>query len=110
MTDMPVSENTFTAAKNNVIQKYNTERVTKSGILNSYLAAQKLGLTSDIRKDVYEAIMKMSIADVEKFQQENVKGSKYTIMVLGDKKKLDIETLGKYGNVKYLTLEEIFGY
>ncbi|MBL8017140.1 MAG: insulinase family protein, partial [Ignavibacteria bacterium] len=110
MTDMPVSENTFTAAKNNVIQKYNTERVTKSGILNSYLSAQKLGLTGDIRKDVYEAVTKMSIEDIKKFQQENVKDSKYTIMVLGDKKKLDIETLGKYGNVKYLTLEEIFGY
>jgi len=110
MTDMPVSENTFSAAKNNIIQKYNTERVTKSGILNSYLSAQKLGLTGDIRKDVYDAVMKMSVEDIQKFQQENVKDSKYTIMVLGDKNKLDIETLGKYGNVKYLTLEEIFGY
>ncbi|MBE2226952.1 MAG: hypothetical protein IAE93_06410, partial [Ignavibacteria bacterium] len=52
----------------------------------------------------------ITIDDIKKFQADNVKDSKYTIMVLGDKNKLDIETLSKYGSVKYLTLEEIFGY
>ena len=31
-------------------------------------------------------------------------------MVLGDKQKLDINALEEYGEVKYLTLEDIFGY
>jgi predicted Zn-dependent peptidase len=110
MNNMPASENTFNSARNNIIQKFNTERITKSGILNSYLSAQKLGLTTDIRKDVYNAVLNMTIADIEKFQQENVKDSKYTILVLGDKNKLDMDVLSKYGKVKFLTLEEIFGY
>lgn len=110
LNEMPVSEITFNSAKDNLVQKFNTERITKSGVLNSYLSAQKLGLDHDIRKDIYEKAKTITIEDIKKFQADNVKDSKYTIMVLGDKNKLDIETLSKYGNVKYLTLEEIFGY
>lgn len=110
LNDMPASEITYSSAKENIIQKYNTERVTKSRILSSYLSAQKLGLDYDIRKDIYEKASTLTLEDIQKFQVDNVKDSKYTILVLGDKSKLDIETLRKYGEVKYLTLEEIFGY
>ena len=110
LNDMPASELTYNSAKDNLIQKLNTERITKAGVLTSYLSAQKLGLDHDIRKDIYEKAKTLSLEDIQKFQAENVKDSKYTILVLGDKNKLDIETLQKYGNLKYLTLEEIFGY
>ena len=110
LNDMPVSDITYNSAKDNLVQKFNTERITKAGVLNSYLSAQKLGLDHDIRKDIYEKAKTITIDDIKKFQADNVKDSKYTIMVLGDKNKLDIETLSKYGSVKYLTLEEIFGY
>jgi predicted Zn-dependent peptidase len=110
MVNMPSSEITFNSARDNLISKLNTERITRGGILNSYLAAQKLGLDYDIRKDIYDKSASITIEDIQKFQNENVKDSKYTILVLGDKDKLDIKTLEKYGPVKYLTLEEIFGY
>ena len=110
LNDMPESEITYNSAKDNLIQKFNTERITKAGILNSYLSAQKLGLDHDIRKDIYDKAQTLSLDDIKKFQAENIKDSKYTILVLGDKNKLDIATLSKYGTVKYLTLEEIFGY
>ena len=110
LNDMPESEITYNSAKDNLIQKFNTERITKAGILNSYLSAQKLGLDHDIRKDIYDKAQTLSLDDIKKFQADNIKDSKYTILVLGDKNKLDIATLSKYGTVKYLTLEEIFGY
>jgi predicted Zn-dependent peptidase len=110
LNDMPVSEITFSSAKDNLIQKINTERITKGGILYSMLAAEKLGLDYDIRRDVYGKAQNFTIADIQTFQQENVKDSKYTFLILGDKNKLDIKSLEKYGPVKYLTMEEIFGY
>lgn len=110
LTEMPVSEITFNSAKNNIIQKINTERITKAGILNSYLFAEKMGIYNDIRKDIYEKTKDMTIEDIKTFQQKNIKGSNYTFLVLSDTNKLDKETLGKYGTIKYLTLEEIFGY
>jgi hypothetical protein len=93
-----------------LIQKINTERITKSGVLYNMLAAQKLGLDYDIRQDVYNKVQNFTVEDIQKFQQENVKGSKYIFLILGDKNKLDTKSLEKYGPVKYLTMEEIFGY
>jgi predicted Zn-dependent peptidase len=110
LNNMPESENTFESAKNNIIQKINTERITKGGIMMNYLASQKLGLDHDIRQDVYEKVQTLTMEDVKNFQDKYIKNSKYTILVLGDKTKLDAETLSKYGKVQYLNLEEIFGY
>jgi predicted Zn-dependent peptidase len=110
LTEMPSSEITFSSAKDNLLQKINTERITKGGILMSCLAAEKLGLDYDIRKDIYEKAQTLTLDDIQKFQTEHVRGSKYTILVLGDKNKLDAKALEKYGTVKYLTPEEIFGY
>jgi predicted Zn-dependent peptidase len=69
-----------------------------------------MGLDHDIRKDIYDKVQTMTIEDIQKFQNDYVKDSKYTILVLGDKNKLDIKTLEKYGTVRYLSLEEVFGY
>jgi hypothetical protein len=52
----------------------------------------------------------MTLADIKAFQEKYIKNHFYNIMVLGDKNAIDLKTLEKYGTVKTLTLEEIFGY
>jgi predicted Zn-dependent peptidase len=108
--DMPRSEKKAEAGKNAVVQKINTERITKSGILFNYERAQKLGLDYDIRKDVYETVQRLSMNDIDNFSKQQFKDKNFTILVLGKKEKLDMKTLEQYGTVKFLTLEEIFGY
>ena len=76
----------------------------------NYQAAQKLGLDYDIRRDVYSQVKNMTMSELKKFQEDYIKDSDYTILVLGDKSKIDIETLKKYGDVEFLSLEDIFGY
>lgn len=110
LNNMPKSDITFNSAKNSIIQQIESERITKGNVLVNYLNAQRLGNDYDIRQDIYEQIPNMTFEDIQKFHQENVKGSKYTIMVLGDREKLDMNTLSKYGKVEFLTLEDIFGY
>lgn len=110
LTDMPKAELSFNAAKNAVLQKIRTERITKDQLLWNYENAKRLGLNYDIRKDIFEAIPATTLSTVEGFFNENVKSKKYNILVLGNKENLDMETLKKYGPVKFLTLEEVFGY
>jgi predicted Zn-dependent peptidase len=110
INNMPRSDKKIEAGKNSVIQKINTERITKSNILFNYERALKLGLEQDIRQDVYNKIQAMTFDDVQAFQQKNLKDKNYSILVLGKKEKLDIPTLEKFGKVQFLTLEEIFGY
>jgi predicted Zn-dependent peptidase len=110
LNEMPVSEKSFDLAKSSLIQSMRTERITKSDILFNYENAQKLGLDYDIRQNIWEAIPKLTFDDVKKFQEQYVKGKAQTTLVIGNKKLLDFKVLGKYGKVKKMKLEEIFGY
>jgi predicted Zn-dependent peptidase len=107
---MPESDVLFNASKDAVIQQIRTERITKSNVLLNYEKTLKLGLDYDLRKDIFEKVPSMSIAEIKAFHEKNMKGKNSTILVLGEKNKLDMNTLSKYGEVKLLTLEEVFGY
>lgn len=110
LNDMPESEITFDASKNSLLNQLRTTRTTKTSILFDYLAAKKKGLDFDIRQEIYDNVPKLTLEDIKKFQVENVKNRKYTILVLGDENKIDMSVLSKYGNVKTLSLEDVFGY
>ena len=110
LLNMPTADITFSSAKDAVLQNLRTNRITRTNILFDYERARKLGLNYDIRKDVFTKVQSMTIADVKAFQEKNIKGKKYTILVLGNKNSLDMKTLEMYGPVNILTLEDIFGY
>lgn len=110
LNNVPKSDIAFNAAKDAILQNINTERINKSAILFDYLNAQKFGLKSDIRKDVYSKVSTMTFDDVRKFQAAKISNKPMTILVLGRKDNLDIKTLEKYGTVKYLSLKDVFGY
>lgn len=110
INNMPVSEGAFKIAKEGLLTRLRTERVTKDGVLRSYLAANELGLDLDPRKALFEAIQNMTLDDVLKYQQQYVKDNKWTYAILGRENELDMATLSKYGKVQRLTLTDIFGY
>jgi zinc protease len=107
---LPKSENGFDVAKNAILNQIESQRITKAGILFNYETAVKRGLDHDVRKEIYEQVQTATLADVEKFQQENVKNSKYNVVLIGSKDKINFKELKKYGTVKQLTLDELFGY
>ncbi|MGE5424537.1 MAG: M16 family metallopeptidase [Syntrophothermus sp.] len=108
--NMPESEKALNASKEAIINKIRTERITKSAVLFNYINAEKFGLTYDIRKDVYQKVPTMTFADLKTFQQANIKNRNFTILVLGNQDQMDLKTLGSYGNITKLSLEDIFGY
>ena len=110
MDNMPEAEKSFELAKSSIIQAMRTERITKSDILFNYETAKKLGLTYDIRQDIFKQIPDLKYSDVKAFQEKYVKGKPQVILVLGPEKSLDFKMLKKYGKVKKLKLKEIFGY
>jgi predicted Zn-dependent peptidase len=109
-TAMPESEKAMNASKEAIINKIRTERITKSGILFNYLSAEKLGISYDIRKDVFEKVPSMTFADLKNFHDKFIKNKNFNIMVLGKKGALDLNTLKEYGAVNSLKLEDVFGY
>ncbi|TAL60963.1 MAG: insulinase family protein [Bacteroidetes bacterium] len=110
MRSMPESNIAFASAQKAVLENIRSSRITKTSILFDYERAKKIGLNADIRKYIYEEAQHMKMADVKRFHSEHVSNKEYTITVLGNKKLLDQKVMEKYGTVKWLTLEEVFGY
>jgi len=110
INNMPQSENNFKSAKESIIQSIRTERITKANILFNYENAKRLGLDYDIRKDIFNKVPSMTLADIKSFEEGHLKNKQYTVLVVGKKSGLDMKTLEKYGKITFLSLEEIFGY
>ena len=97
-------------AKDAVTQKIRTERITKDRVLFNYESAKRLGYNYDSRKDVFEQINNFNLSDLTEFHNAHMSNNEYSILVLGNKDDLDIDALKEYGQVTFLTLEDIFGY
>ncbi len=108
--DMPQAEANFKLAKDALLAGSRTARTTKMGIISAYLNCEKMGWKEPLRKQNFQAYQKMTMQDLVNFQQKHVKGQKKTYLILGKESEMDFNALGKFGKVKKLTLDEIFGY
>lgn len=108
--DMPQAEANFKLAKDALLAGSRTARTTKFGIISSYLTCEKMGWKEPLRKQNYQAYQKMSMNDLVSFQKQHVKGQKKTYLILGKESEMDFNALSKFGKVKKLTLDQIFGY
>ena len=110
INNMPLSENAFRLAKDAMITRLRTDRVTGMSVIWNYLDAQDLGQTVDSRIKLYNDIQNLTLDDVAAFQQQWVKGRTYYYGILGSFKDLNMKALEKLGPVTRLTTEDIFGY
>ena len=110
INEMPVSESAFNLAKDGLITSMRTDRINKERVLWAYVSAQDLGLDFDRRSSRFDAVQKLTLDDIVKFQEENVKGRTYYYCILGDVKDLDMNALMKLGEVRILKTSDIFGY
>ncbi|MEE9905254.1 MAG: insulinase family protein [Chlorobium sp.] len=110
MRELPESPELFASAKNGIMQKIASERLTRTEVLFNYEDARRLGLDRDIRQDIYHHVPKMELGDVQNFHLEHFGNRNHVMLVLGDTSRLDMQTLGRYGQVRELKLDELFGY
>ncbi len=110
INEMPVSENAFNIAKESLISNIRTQRTVRSRVLTSYLNAQRRGLDYDLNKVIYEKVPDLTLDDVVKFQQEYVKGKPHSYGIVGRTGDMDLKGLLRYGTIRPVTTEEIFGY
>jgi predicted Zn-dependent peptidase len=110
LNDIPRSDKLFETSRQSLKQDIQTERITQDDIIFTYLAAKKLGLDEDYRKKVYESIDGITFEDVKKFHDENLANKPYTYSIVAADKRVNMTELKKYGDVKIVTLEDIFGY
>ena len=79
-------------------------------MLSEYEKAQKMGINYDIREDIYNEVQSFDMNTLVDFHNNYVAEKNRVVMILGDKDRLDMDVLNEYGEIKFLTLEDIFGY
>ena len=111
----------FDLAKESIDKRLRTERVIDDNIAWAYINAIDLGIAPSLTDPAkqpginlseltFEALPSLTLADVVKFQQANIKGRVYHYGILGKIEDLDMDALNKLGRVVILTPEDIFGY
>ncbi|HQW83917.1 MAG TPA: insulinase family protein [Ferruginibacter sp.] len=110
LNDLPDVEENIKYAQQGIKKDIETERITQDGIIFNYLTAQHKGLNYDIRKKIYTAVDGIGFKELKKFHDEYIANKAYTYCIVASDKKLSEEDMKKYGEVKKLSLEELFGY
>jgi predicted Zn-dependent peptidase len=107
---MPRSEDGFEVAKQSFKKELQTSRITQDDIIFTSLAAAKKGISYDIREKEYGQLDAIKFDDINKFYQLEVGKKPFVYCVVASEKKIDLNSFEKLGDVKKLTLKEIFGY
>ena len=107
---IPQSEAAFNIAKDAVIKRLASQRVTKSSVIDRYFSMRELGFDYDINETIYKDVQRVTLQDIVNFEKSQAAGKPYRYMILGNDKELDMKVLERIAPVKKLTLEDIFGY
>ena len=110
INQMPESETAFNIAKEALVSRIRTERVTGRAVINQYISDRELGITEPRDRQIFEIAQTLTLDDIKATQEKWVKDRTYAYGILGDIKDLDTEYLKTLGPVQILTLQEIFGY
>ena len=110
LTKMPEANSNMETAREGILQKIRTERITKAKVLDYYEEVKKVNIDYDMRSDLYNNVSAFTMEDLTNFHNTHIKSDNYTYMVLGSSKEIDLNLLEPYGEVTILRLEDIFGY
>ena len=111
LTNMPESDRSFDVTKNNLLQNYATTRYNGEDVISHYLDLKEKGVDLNYDKDFYETLKNLTLKDIIKYQQENIKGKTFITGICGNPDELDLNSINpSYGEVKILKSEDIFGY
>ena len=115
INNLPVGDEQLMNAAEAVVKQLRSDRITKSDIYWTYLNNKKRGFDYDHRKNMYERFAAYKNGaqvkeDILKFHAAKVKDRTYTILVLSDKKRVNLDYLKSLGKFEELTLEQVYGY
>lgn len=110
LNKMPQSEELLKSCKSTIRSQTESERVNGIDIIYNYEYLSKLGIIRDIRRDVYEAVNKFTLKDLEIFFNNYLADGGYTLCLVGSKAHIPLEKLKKYGEIKEIKIESLFGY
>jgi len=110
LTNFITSDNSLTQARGALRQQIASERILREQVYFTQRSLARLGLREEIRPAIYEGAQRLNMQDIRNFYDSQVKNRKWTLYVIGDRNRVDLNALRQFGPVQEVTLEQIFGY
>lgn len=110
LNTLPESPVALESARTSLIKSIASKRIANDEILYYYNAAKRLGNETDLRKDIYEEVPTLTFADLKTFHGKEFSNKPFIYCVVGSQESVSKEELAKIGEVKTLSLSDIFGY
>lgn len=106
--EMPLKPHKAEGVRKNLVYGTITSRPSDR-ILTQYIEYwERQGYTEDPVKVNMANYEKANIDYINKFYTENIQSKPISIVIVGDKKKIDTKALGKLGTYKYLSSSKLF--
>ena len=107
---LPLNQAAFDLAKQSVTKSLQSLRFTRFGVISHYMNTKDRGLDYDLNQKIYEQLPSLTLQDIANFEKQNMVNKPLRMVILGNEKELDMESLQKIAPVKRLTQKEIFGF
>jgi predicted Zn-dependent peptidase len=108
MENMPQSEPRFEESVNSLINRYRTSKLNFREVIGAVRGWERLELEGDPRRQRYEALQTMTLADLVQFQERHVQNKPKLISIVGDLSIIDVAELEQFGAVKQVQVSDLF--
>ncbi len=108
MDNMPVSAERFAVARESVINQYRTGKIGFRELLGVVQNWKRHNLTPDPRAQRFQTLELSSLQTLVDFQAKQIAGKPKLISIVGQKSKMDLESLKKLGPIREIAVEDIF--
>jgi len=106
--NLPVSEDALGETLKSMESELRTDPVGFRGILSSVKGWKRLGMDQDPRRARFGELLDMGVEDLTAFHAEHIKGNPKLISIVGKKSEIDLERLGKIGEIIEIKTDKIF--
>lgn len=108
IVDMPEKMEKFDTSKDALIMSRAADYISPRNIPSTVSYWIENGYDHDPRIEITNYIKETDYEDIYKFYQEKVQNRPIVIMIAGNKKKVDMKALEKYGELRMVKFDEIY--
>lgn len=110
MQQLPQMEFQFQNSRNAALKQIASGRIKRTNIFFTLEHLSKLGISYDLRRDIYSEIQTLTLGDLTDFYNQKIRDLSFNTAILGKKENIHLAAASKMGDVTEVSLEEIFGY
>ncbi len=108
MDNLPVSSQRFESSQESILNQYRSSKLGFREILGAVRSWERLKVRVDPRRSRYEKVLNADMNLMLQFHKAHIEGRLKLVSVVGDTSRIDMERLGKSGNLMAVELDDIF--